>query len=122
MYGLYWKVIGWGLPFSTLLTGYIYVCSKLLAQMGIAPFAVFSTQGKFQGSFAMLVLGGGGYLVFLFAMGVVLRLYLLRDLWARVVESTTVHNIEATTSVSAQGDLVNALGERFADSLDVVGF
>jgi len=120
--GLYWKVIGWSVPFSSLLSGYIYICSKLLAQMGIAPFAIFSTQSKFQGSFAMLVLGGGGYLVFLFAMGVVMRVYLLRDLWARVVESTTVHNIEATASVSVQGDLVNALGEGLADSLDVVGF
>jgi uncharacterized membrane protein YjgN (DUF898 family) len=119
---LYWKVIGWSLPFLTLLTGYIFLCARLLAQLGQAPFAIVSTNGKFQGSVAMLVLGGGGYLVFLLAMGVVLRVYLLRDVWARVVAATTVHNIEAAANVAAEGELADALGEGFADGLDVAGF
>jgi len=119
---LYWKVIGWALPFLTLLTAYMYLCERLLMQLGLAPFAIFSTNGKFQGSVAMLVLGGAGYLVFLLAMGVVLRVYLLHDMWARVVSSTTVHNIEAAANVAAEGELANALGEGFADGLDVAGF
>jgi uncharacterized membrane protein YjgN (DUF898 family) len=120
--GLYWKVIGWTLPLLTLLTAYIYLCGQLLARLGLAPFAIFGTNGRFQGSAAMLVLGGGGYLVFLLAMNVVLRVYLLRDVWARVVSSTTVHNIEAAANVAAEGELANALGEGFADGLDVAGF
>ena len=51
-----------------------------------------------------------------------LRVYLLRDLWERLANSTTVHRIEAIDSVSARGDLASALGEGFADGLDIVGF
>jgi len=122
LYNLYWKVIGWTLLLLILLSLYIYLCSSVLAQMGLAPFAVFSTKGKFYGSVTMLVLGGAGYLVFLLAMTVVVRLYLLRDLWTKVLASTRIHNIEVTTNVSVRGELANALGEGFADSLDVVGF
>jgi hypothetical protein len=39
-----------------------------------------------------------------------------------VVSSTTVHHIEAAANVSAMGELANALGEGFADGLDVAGF
>ncbi len=56
------------------------------------------------------------------AMNVVMRVYLLRDLWARVISSTAVHNIEAAANVAAKGELANALGEGFADGLDVAGF
>jgi hypothetical protein len=40
----------------------------------------------------------------------------------RVLASTNVLGIEAAANVSAQGDAVNALGEGFADGLDVAGF
>jgi uncharacterized membrane protein YjgN (DUF898 family) len=122
LYGLYWKVIGWSLPLFILLTTYIYFCSRLLVQMGYAPFAVFSTNGKFSGSMAMLVLGGAGYLAFLLAMTVVVRIYLLRDVWARAAASTTVFRLEAAANVAAEGDLANALGEGLAGGLDIVGF
>jgi hypothetical protein len=46
----------------------------------------------------------------------------MRDVWQRVAESVTVHNLAAADDVAAQGHLVSALGEGFADSLDVVGF
>ena len=38
------------------------------------------------------------------------------------LSSTAVHNIEAAANVAAKGELVNALGEGFADGLDVAGF
>ena len=63
-----------------------------------------------------------GYVVAALALGVVLRVYLLRDVWERVAASVTVHNLAAADNVKAQGDLVSALGEGFADSLDVAGF
>jgi hypothetical protein len=56
------------------------------------------------------------------SLNVVMRIYLLRDVWARVVASVTVHGIEAAANVSARGELANALGEGFADGLDVAGF
>jgi hypothetical protein len=46
----------------------------------------------------------------------------MRDLWVRVLSSTIVHNIGAAANVTAHGDLANALGEGFADGLDVGGF
>ncbi len=70
----------------------------------------------------LLVLSGVGYLAFILALNVAMRVYLLRDLWARVLASTTIHNIEAAANVSAKGELANALGEGFADGLDVAGF
>jgi hypothetical protein len=51
-----------------------------------------------------------------------MRLYLNHDVWQRVAESTVVHNIAAAQTVAAQGGMVGALGEGFADSLDVGGF
>ena len=56
------------------------------------------------------------------AMNVVMRMYLLRDVWARVISSTAVHNIEAAANVVGRGELASALGEGFADGLDVAGF
>ena len=70
----------------------------------------------------LVVLGVIGYLVFVLALNVVIRVYLVRDLWVRVVESTDVLGIAAAENVSGIGDLVNALGEGFADGLDVAGF
>jgi hypothetical protein len=55
-------------------------------------------------------------------LNVVIRVYLVRDLWARVIASTSVHDIEAAANVSVRGELANALGEGFADGLDVAGF
>jgi hypothetical protein len=55
-------------------------------------------------------------------LNVVLRVYLLRDVWARVLASTNLHGIEAAANVAAKGDLASALGEGLADGLDVVGF
>ena len=36
--------------------------------------------------------------------------------------SVTVHNLAAADNVVARGDTVSALGEGFANSLDVTGF
>lgn len=69
-----------------------------------------------------MVLLGIGYLALALAMNVVMRVYLMRDLWVRVLSSTIVHNIGAAANVTARGELANALGEGFADGLDVAGF
>ena len=51
-----------------------------------------------------------------------MRIYLMRDIWQRVANSVTVHNLAAAENVAARGDTVSALGEGFANSLDVTGF
>jgi hypothetical protein len=120
--GLYWKVIGWFLLVAVLFSAYLFACAGLIGSMSQAPIAKFFTPANLQGSIPMIVLAAAGYLAFVLALNVVLRVYLQRDVWVRVITSTTVHHIEAVGNVSARGDLASALGEGLADGLDVVGF
>jgi hypothetical protein len=70
----------------------------------------------------MILASAVGYLAFILVINVVLRVYLLRDVWTRVAACTTACNLEAVANVTAKGDLADALGEGFTGNLDVVGF
>jgi uncharacterized membrane protein YjgN (DUF898 family) len=120
--GLYWKVIGWIVLLGLAFAAYLALCAGLVASMSGAPLDQFFVPKVFLTSVPLLVLAGLGYLVFALAINVVMRVYLLRDIWVRVLESVNVLGIEAAANVSARGDLANALGEGFADGLDVAGF
>ncbi len=120
--GLYWKVIGWMFLLTTLFTGYVFGALALMASVKQTPMAKLIVPGSLQANIPVFVLLAIGYLALILAANVLMRIYLLRDVWARVVASTTVHNIEAADNVSAMGELANALGEGFADGLDVAGF
>ena len=120
--GLYWKAIGWFLLIVVSFSGYLFACASLIAKMSQLPMAKLFVAGHLQDSIPMLLLGALGYLTLILILNVVLRIYLLRDVWARLVASATVHHIEAVANVSASGDLASALGEGLADGLDIVGF
>ena len=120
--GLYWKAIGWFLAVMALFLGYLFGGAALIASMSGKPMAKFFTPANLQGSVSMIVLAMIGYLAFILALNVVLRVYLLRDVWVRVLASTNVHGIGGAANVAAKGDLASALGEGLADGLDVVGF
>jgi hypothetical protein len=120
--GLYWKAIGWFLLIVALFVGYLFAGAALIASISNEPMAKVFTPANLQGSVSMIVLALIGYLAFVLALNVVLRVYLLRDVWARVLASTNLHGIEAAANVAAKGDLASALGEGLADGLDVVGF
>jgi uncharacterized membrane protein YjgN (DUF898 family) len=120
--GLYWKVIGWLVLLMILFTAYAFSCVALIASVDQTPMAKVFVPGNLQANIPMIGLMIVGYLALILGMNVVMRMYLLRDVWARVVSSTTVHNIEAAANVAAKGELANALGEGFADGLDVAGF
>ena len=120
--GLYWKVIGWSLLIFVLFGAYLFGCAALIASINQTPLAKLFVAGRVPGGIPMIVLATIGYLSFILAMNVVLRVYLQRDLWMRLVQSVTVHDLEAAANVSATGDLANAIGEGLADGLDVVGF
>jgi uncharacterized membrane protein YjgN (DUF898 family) len=120
--GLYWKVIGWIVLLALAFVVYLAISAGLVASMSGAPLNQFFAPQVFLKSIPLLVLAGIGYLVFALAINVVIRVYLLRDLWARVLASTNVHGIEAAANVSAKGELATALGEGIADGLDVAGF
>ena len=120
--GLYWKVIGWVLVLALVFSAYLAASAALVASMTGDGFMEFFKSQDFAKSIPLLVLAGAGYLMFALAINVVMRVYLVRDLWVRVLESIDIHGIEAAANVSARGDLANALGEGFADGLDVAGF
>jgi uncharacterized membrane protein YjgN (DUF898 family) len=120
--GLYWKVVGWVLLLVAALVAYLALCAVLVASMDGTPLDQFFKPLVFSQNIPLLVLAGVGYLMLALALNVVMRVYLLRDLWVRVIASTSVHGIEAAANVAARGDLANALGEGFADGLDVAGF
>jgi hypothetical protein len=94
----------------------------LVAGASKTEIAKLFMSGQAEQSIPMIVLGGFGYLLFVLALNVVMRLYLMRDVWSRVAETTIVHNIAAAENVTAVGDLAGALGEGLADGLDVAGF
>jgi hypothetical protein len=105
-----------------VFSAYLALSAALVASMTGDGFTEFFKSQDFMKSIPLLVLAGAGYLMFALAINVVMRVYLVRDLWVRVLESINIHGIEAAANVSARGDLANALGEGFADGLDVAGF
>jgi uncharacterized membrane protein YjgN (DUF898 family) len=120
--GLYWKVIGWIALFGVAFLAYLALCTLLVASMDGSSIEEFFKSEAAAKSVPLLVLAGIGYLTFALAMNVVMRVYLLRDLWVRVLSSTIVHDLETAANVTARGDLANALGEGLADGLDIAGF
>lgn len=120
--GLYWKVIGWVVLLVVVFAVYLVLCTLLVASMDGSSIENFFKTEAFAKSIPLIVLLGIGYLAFALALNVVMRVYLMRDLWVRVLSSTIVDNIGAAANVTARGDLANALGEGFADGLDVGGF
>jgi hypothetical protein len=120
--GLYWKAIGWFALFGLAMAAYLAGCAAIMASMHGMTLGGFVKTPAMLHSVPLIVLAGIGYLATVLGLNVVMRVYLLRDLWARVIASTTVHGIEAAANVSARGELANALGEGFADGLDVAGF
>lgn len=119
--GLYWKVIGWGMLLLVLLSGWVG---------GVIGIAIAANGGGtseadmvriFQQP-SVLIAMAAGYVVLALILGMIMRIYLMRDVWARVADSTLVHNLAAAENVTGQGSAVSALGEGFADSLDIGGF
>jgi uncharacterized membrane protein YjgN (DUF898 family) len=121
LHGLYWKAIGWFVLLAAILAAFFALCGFLIAALGDALGHPVDPD-MLSANVPFLIATVIGYFVLLLALNVVMRLYLQRDVWARVSASITVHNIDAAANVTARGDLVGALGEGFADGLDVAGF
>lgn len=120
-YGLYWKVIGWTMLLSMALGMYLSACTAIVVKLGGGSLEeVFTGDGI--NSIPLLALTVIGYFAMALAFNIVMRVYLQRDLWVKVLETTHVHAIETTANVRASGNLASALGEGFADGLDVAGF
>ncbi|WP_456685167.1 DUF898 family protein, partial [Bradyrhizobium sp. P5_C11_2] len=117
-YGVYWKVIGWWMLLSVLFGLYIAAATGLVAAFGGAP----AGPDAFARSIPLLSMMVIGYLALALALNVVMRMYLQHDIWVKVLETVEVHDIGAAADVRGRGELASALGEGFADGLDVAGF
>lgn len=124
---LYWIVIGWSWAIMMVLFLWIlavfgvgYLVARALGGAGPEAFAALAQHSVAMG--LLIAVAILGYLACALAVGVVMRMYLRRDVWARIVASTVVHNLAAADNVVARGDAVNALGEGFADNFDIGGF
>jgi uncharacterized membrane protein YjgN (DUF898 family) len=118
---LYWKVIGWAALFMLGLSMWFAVAVGL-GYASTDPSA--ATEERVAMAFQqlpVLVASFIGYIAVALASGAVMRVYLMRDIWQRVADSITVQNLAAAENVEARGDTVSALGEGFANSLDVTG-
>jgi uncharacterized membrane protein YjgN (DUF898 family) len=120
--GFYWKVIGWlCLAFLVMSFWFGAVFGAGFATIG-AELTGEAKAAAVMGNPLVLIGMGLGYLVTALAFNIVFRVYLVRDLWAKVAETTVVHNIASADNIAVLGDAASAIGEGFADSLDIGGF
>jgi uncharacterized membrane protein YjgN (DUF898 family) len=121
--GLYLAVIGWAILLLIALAVW------MSATLGIA-FSLIGDVGTVEEKMLTLSQHWGvmtaaavGYIAFILGFWAVMRIYLIHDVWQRVAQSVTVHNLATAGEVAAQqGELTGAVGEGLAGSLDVVGF
>jgi hypothetical protein len=59
-----------------------------------------------------------GYLIALLGLGVLQRYFLGRGLWAAIVTSTAITNLQSIDAAVAAGEPAGVLGEGLADALD----
>jgi uncharacterized membrane protein YjgN (DUF898 family) len=118
--GLYWKVIGWYFLAFFVFAIYTAICGAIAAGIGAA--VAQSGDSETFKSVPFIIMMVIGYLALILSLNVLIRVYLARDLWAIVLQSAQVQNIAAAANVAAKGELASALGEGFADGLDVAGF
>jgi uncharacterized membrane protein YjgN (DUF898 family) len=125
LFDLYWKVLGWSfllMVFLLVWTGVALGVPLWLSDIN------WSGTGRSQAAFtvlqqpSVLITIGLGYVMTMLSLVVVLRIYLVHDVWERIADSMQAYNLAAAANVTAQGELATALGEGFADSLDVAGF
>ncbi|MGL5166094.1 MAG: DUF898 family protein [Afipia sp.] len=119
---LYWKLIGWFLLLLIIFAAYMAASFFLIGSLSGNYFKTILSSREVAAQTSFLVATGIGYLLLALSANVVIRVYLLRDLWARVAGSISIHGFEATSSVEVRGELATALGEGFSDGLDVAGF
>jgi uncharacterized membrane protein YjgN (DUF898 family) len=120
--GLYWKVIGWIMLLLVILVMWFGAVAGVVYVVSGGAAASKQQIAQAMQSLPVLIAFGLGYLVEALVLGLIIRIYLMRDLWARITASTTVHNLAAAENVAAKGTMTGALGEGLADSLDVGGF
>ena len=121
---VYWAVFGW----SFLI---IVADGIIVSVVGVTVASLFGN-GSFDTAalarfananiYVLYVANILNYLLIALVINAITRIYLLRGIWEAVANSTVVYGIEATDNVMAKGTPASALGEGFANSLDIAGF
>ena len=126
LFGNYWATIGWSVLFFTIFVGAIVaVVAGVELMMGAKKAGAVFGQAMANASPLGIGLIAGyfaGYFAVILAMGTVMRIFLMRGVWQKVVASLSITGLAAADAVTARGEAANALGEGFADSLDIAGF
>jgi uncharacterized membrane protein YjgN (DUF898 family) len=120
--GLYWTAVGWSALLGVIFLLYLGLSLTLVVGTSGMTFAEFFETKAFAANVPLIVLVVIGYLGFVLGVNLVMRVVLMRDLWLKVLDTIRVHDIGAAANVTAKGELASALGEGFADGLDVAGF
>jgi uncharacterized membrane protein YjgN (DUF898 family) len=121
--GLYWATIGWIVLFMSLAGGAFGIVAAALPHLLGAPAGATGIVWLIrQHPVLIIALYLVDYLAIALFAGFVVRVYLVRGVWERVVTSATVYNLENADNVRVMGGLASALGEGLVDGLDVAGF
>jgi uncharacterized membrane protein YjgN (DUF898 family) len=120
--GRYWSMIGWITLAFVVFGAYVGGAVSLYVWLKGIPVEMLATGGKITQAVPLIIIYAVGYIALVLVTNIVIRLYLLRDIWQRVAASITVERLDAAANVTAKGELVNAIGEGIADGLDVAGF
>jgi uncharacterized membrane protein YjgN (DUF898 family) len=128
LFGNYWATIGWSILVFTAFGAIMFAVVGILAASGLP------LDGK-KSNAAMLAMAHGsplgialisgyfaGYFATILAIGAAARVFLMRGIWVKILASLTITGIAAADAVTARGEEANAIGEGFADSLDIMGF
>jgi uncharacterized membrane protein YjgN (DUF898 family) len=113
----YWKFAGMALVIVLAALVVIGSAAGVLGGLG----ALKAGAGK-GAPLALVASAALTYLLTFLAIGIVMRIYLTQRIWKLVCGSAIIHGIEAAENVTARDTRATALGEGFADSLDIVGF
>ena len=116
-YGRYWIVTGWFflsiIIFAILIAGVVGVAGTSYG---------WERASELVTNPVLIALNIFIYVLLILAMNIVLRLYLVHDIWQRLVQSVTIFAIEAADEVIGTAESANAVGEGLSDGLDVGGF
>jgi uncharacterized membrane protein YjgN (DUF898 family) len=115
-YGLFFKLI-----FSSL--GFLLAFGLVAGLLGFLFATVFKGVMTAAESFSWASVSAGllvaiGYLIALLGLGVLQRYFLGRGLWAAIVSSTAITNLQSIDAAVAAGEPAGVLGEGLADALD----
>jgi uncharacterized membrane protein YjgN (DUF898 family) len=115
-YGLFFKLI-----FSSL--GFLVAFGLVAGLLGFLFATVFkgvmtAAEGFSWASVSAGLLVAIGYLIALLGLGVLQRYFLGRGLWAAIVSSTAITNLQSIDAAVAAGEPAGVLGEGLADVLD----